>query len=78
MLDGWLQLVEPGTTVTDMSRYVPMAGEAVNKHLFMIATHGMEPRFFKPFQYVEGVGTSVDEVAHGKNTIQLGIEIQLV
>ena len=78
MLDGWLQLVEPGTTVTDMSRYVPMAGEAVNKHLFMITAHRMEPRLLKPIQYIYGVGASIDEVSHGKNTIQLGIEIQLV
>lgn len=52
-----------------------MAGDAVNKHLFMIAAHGMEPRLLKPIQYVYGIGASVDEVSHGKNTIQLSVEV---
>jgi|GEM_PF-2122638 len=52
-----------------------MAGETVNKHLLMITAHGVEPRLLKPVQYIYGVGTAVDEVSHGKNTIQFGVKV---
>jgi hypothetical protein len=52
-----------------------MAGETVNKHLLMITAHGVEPRLLKPTQYVYGVRASVDEVSHGKNTIQFGVKV---
>ncbi|SDA40263.1 hypothetical protein SAMN03159443_00338 [Pseudomonas sp. NFACC15-1] len=52
-----------------------MAGDAINEHLLMIAAHGMEPRFPKPIQYIQGVRASVDEVAHRKDAVCFGIEI---
>ncbi|MNG34000.1 hypothetical protein D3C84_1203860 [compost metagenome] len=58
-----------------MSGYVPMAGDTVNKHLLMIAAYGVEPRLLKPVQYIYGIGAAVDEVPHGKDAIQLSVEV---
>lgn len=48
---------------------VPLARNTVDEHLFVITSNGMKPWLLQPIHDVDGVGSSVNEVAHGENPI---------
>ena len=68
----------PATTVHRVVRRIHVAARPADRHILVIAAHGVEPRLAKPFQRKVRFRSTVDKIANAEQPIASRIEFNAI